>query len=221
MTDDEQTITLLRRAMATQTRDHALMVYDTLYGLDDALRPQPQMADGHVVDPDGLRWTITLRPGLVFHDGARVLARDCVASIRRWGTRDSFGQALLAATDALSAPDDRTILFRLKHPFPQLPDALGKLSSPCVIMPERLARTDAFTAVTDPTGSGPFRFLPDERVPGARNVDQRQRDGVAFARAGKNRHQFVLRELDLDRGETRLGGQRWSGHVTLTSPGAR
>ena len=34
-----------------------------------------------------------------------VLARDCVASLRRWGAKDAFGQVLLATTDDLSAPD--------------------------------------------------------------------------------------------------------------------
>ena len=80
---------------ASQTRDHAFLVYDTLYGLDDALMPQPQMVAGHVVEADGRRWTLTLRPGLLFHDGTPVLARDAVASIRRWGRRDSFGQLLM------------------------------------------------------------------------------------------------------------------------------
>ena len=155
---------------ASQTRDHAMMVYDTLYGLDDGLRALPQMAAGHVVSDEGRRWTITLRDGLVFHDGSKVLGRDAVASIRRWGKRDSFGQVLLAATDEISAPDDKTIVFRLKHPFGSLPDALAKMSGPCVIMPERLASTDAFMQVTDPTGSGPFRLKADERVPGARIV---------------------------------------------------
>jgi peptide/nickel transport system substrate-binding protein len=98
-----------------------------------------------------------------------VLARDCVASIRRWGQRDAFGQALLAATDELAAPDDKRIVFRLKHPFPLLPTALGKsASSMPAMMPERLASTDAMTQVKEIVGSGPFRFLADERVPGAR-----------------------------------------------------
>ncbi len=153
---------------ASQTRDHAMLVYDTLYGLDNALNVQPQMVVGHVTEPDGLRWTLKLRDGLMFHDGARVVAADCVASIRRWWERDSFGQALMAATDALTAPDDRTILFRLKHRFPQLPNALAKYSSPCVIMPARLADTGSFKPVTDPTGSGPFRFLADQRIAGSR-----------------------------------------------------
>jgi peptide/nickel transport system substrate-binding protein len=99
---------------ASQTRDHAYLVYDTLYGLDDALVPQPQMVAGHVVAADGRQWTLTLRPGLTFHDGTPVLARDAVASIRRWAKRDSFGQLLMAATDELSAQDDRTLVFRLR-----------------------------------------------------------------------------------------------------------
>jgi ABC-type transport system substrate-binding protein len=103
-----------------------------------------------------------------------VLARDCVASIARWGKRDAMGQTLMAYTDELSAPDDRTIQFRLKKPFALLPDALGKVgSSICAIMPERLAKTDPFTQVTEMVGSGPFRFKADERVVGARVVYER------------------------------------------------
>lgn len=161
---------------AFQTRDHAMLVYDTLYGLDDAYQPQPQMLAGHNVEDDGLRWTLTLRDGLMFHDGTRVLARDCVASITRWAKRDAFGQALMAATDALSAADDRRIVFRLKYPFALLPDALAKSSGPCVIMPERLAATDAFSQVTEPTGSGPYRFIPEERVAGS-HLGYRRFDG--------------------------------------------
>ena len=152
-----------------QTRDHAFLVFDTLFGQDASYVAQPQMVAGVLTQPDGLRWELPLRPGLRFHDGAPVLARDCVASIRRWGARDTFGQALLAATDELSALDDRTIVFRLSRPFPLLPDALAKTSPiPCVIMPERLAATDAFKQVSEMVGSGPYRFLADERVPGAR-----------------------------------------------------
>ena len=156
---------------AIVTRNHAYAVYDTLFGLDASLRPRPQMAAGCLVEQDGRRATITLREGLRFHDGAPVLARDCVASIRRWAARDAFGLALIEVTDELSAPDDRTIQFRLKRPFPLLPDALAKTAGCiCPILPERLANTDPFKQVTEMVGSGPFRFLDDERIAGARAV---------------------------------------------------
>jgi peptide/nickel transport system substrate-binding protein len=157
-----------------QTRDHGFLVFDTLFGLDGQYRPQPQMAEAAVSEADGTVWRVTLRPDLMFHDGTKVLARDCVASIRRWGARDGFGQALLAATDELSAIDDRTIRFRLKYPFPLLPDALAKTPpSMCPIMPERLASTDPYKQVTEMVGSGPYRYKADERVPGSRVVYER------------------------------------------------
>jgi peptide/nickel transport system substrate-binding protein len=95
------------------TRNHGYMVFDTLYGMDATFNATPQMVEGHRIDDDGKLWTLTLREGLLFHDGERVLARDCVASIRRWARRDPFGQTLMDVTDELSAPDDRTIRFRL------------------------------------------------------------------------------------------------------------
>ena len=164
------------------TRSHGYLVFDTLYGQsgpEGGYQASPQMVAGHAVEDDGLTWTLTLRDGLLFHDGERVLARDCVASVRRWGARDTLGQELMRRTDALTAPDDRTIRFRLKRPFPLLPDALGKsASNMCAIMPERLAATDPFRQVTEMVGSGPFRFKADERAPGAR---------VAYERFGRYR----------------------------------
>jgi len=156
---------------ANVTRNHGFMVFDTLYGLDANDVALPQMAEGHVVEEDGRRWTIRLREGLLFHDGTPVLARDCVASIRRWGARDSFGGALMRATDEILAPDDRTIVFRLKKPFPLLADALAKTTAIMpAIMPERIARTDPGAQITEIIGSGPFRYVPEERLQGARNV---------------------------------------------------
>jgi len=151
--------------------------------MDSSYRIQPQMADGHRVEDDGKTWSIALRDGLAWHDGPPVLARDCVASIRRWGARDSFGQTLMAVTDELSAPGDRTIRFRLKRPFPLLPAALGKAgSNVCPMMPERLAATDPFKQVTEMIGSGPFRFIAGDRVPGS--LIAYERNAAYVPRAG-------------------------------------
>ena len=153
------------------TRNHVMMIFDTLFALDSVGDAQHQMLAGHTVDADQKVWTLTLRDGLLFHDGTPVLGRDAVASLRRWGARDAFGQALMAATDELSAPADKQIVFRLNRPFPLLPQALAKPTSlMAVIMPQRLAATPAGTLLNEMVGSGPFRFLPEERVSGARNA---------------------------------------------------
>jgi peptide/nickel transport system substrate-binding protein len=149
-------------------RNHGYMVFDTLFGMDSAYQIQPQMLEGFSVEDDGMLWKLTLRDGLLWHDGQKVLARDCVASIRRWAPRDGIGALLMARTDELSATDDRTIEFRLNKPFHILPYALGKISTPmCAMMPERLAKSDAFKAVSEMVGSGPFRFKADEWVSGS------------------------------------------------------
>lgn len=153
------------------TRIHGLMVFDTLYGQDDSFRVQPQMVEGHRTDDDGKIWRLTLRDGLRFHDGEPVLARDVVASLRRWGRVDAFGQTLLARTDELSAPTDKDVLFRLRSPFPLLPDALGKSTAFLpAIMPARIVDAAGTKAVTEMVGSGPFRYVADERVDGIRSV---------------------------------------------------
>jgi len=138
------------------TRNHGYLVFDTLYGIDTSWAAQPQMVEGHLVEEDGLTWNLRLRDGLRFHDNEPVLARDVVASIRRFAARIPFAYALMAATEELSAPDDRTVRFRLKRPFPHLPEALaGPGGNAPVIMPERLAATSPFCRL-----SAPYRQSP-------------------------------------------------------------
>jgi peptide/nickel transport system substrate-binding protein len=153
------------------TRNHVMMVFDTLFGLDSAGVPQPQMLAGYTVSADGKTWLMTLRDGLLFHDGTPVLGRDVVASIQRWWTSDAYGQAVAAVTDELSAPSDKTVQFRLKRPFELLPFALAHPTNlVAAIMPERLAHTPPNVRLTEIIGSGPFRYLNAERVPGAHNA---------------------------------------------------
>ena len=159
---------------ARMTRNAAYLVFDTLYGIDIQWKARPQMVEAHAVEEDGLTWTLELREGLRFHDKEPVLARDVVASIRRFAPRVIFANALMDATDELSAPDDRTVRFRLKRPFPHLPEALaGPGGNVPAIMPERLAAESPFKPVAEVVGSGPYRFLGDEHVSGARAVFER------------------------------------------------
>ena len=156
---------------ATVTSNHGYYVFDTLYSVGPDGVSHPQMAEGHTVSDDKLTWRIKLREGLSFHDGSPVRAADCIASIQRWGVRDPFGQVVAAAVDTYSAADDRTLVIKLNRPFALLAMALGKPdSSVPFIMPERLAKTDPYTPVTEMVGSGPYRFVAGEYVSGSRVV---------------------------------------------------
>ena len=87
---------------------HGMMVWDALYGLDEGFLPQKQMVGGEEVSADGLTWTLTLRPGLEFHDGQKVRAIDAVASIERTKRRQPLVETLMANTNELVAVDDNS-----------------------------------------------------------------------------------------------------------------
>src|SRR5437899_5245356 len=161
------------------TRNFGYLVFDTLFSLDKDFKPQPQMIDAWTVSGDKLLYKFTLRDGLKWHDGTPVRAADCVASIERWGKRDQFGQKLLEAIDKIAADDDKSFTIRLKAPFPLLLNALGKLSSNVpFMMPERLAKTDPFQQLSEAIGSGPFKFVKEEWVPGSKAVFVKNTDYV-------------------------------------------
>ncbi|MFC3127336.1 ABC transporter substrate-binding protein [Pseudoroseomonas globiformis] len=154
------------------TRNFSYMVFDTLVSVDSKGEYRPQMLDNWRISDDGLTYTFTLRDGLEFSDGAPVTAEDCVASLKRWGARDSLGRRLMAATKEMRVADAKTFVLELARPFGLVIEALGKPSVQVpFIMPARLAaNTPPTTPVAEVVGSGPFLFLRDQWIPGERTV---------------------------------------------------
>ena len=147
---------------------HGYMIYDTLFAMDASYQPQPQMVGGYNASRDGASFEFELRDQLRFHDGTPVSARDCVASVRRWGTRDVMGRLLLSRTAELVATGERTFRLCLSAPFPLVLHALAKMTaSPCFIMREQDAMSDPSIPITTAIGSGPFRYNARDRLAGA------------------------------------------------------
>jgi peptide/nickel transport system substrate-binding protein len=162
------------------TRNHAYMVYDTLFALDERFGRRPQMLQSWTSEPGGLIHHYTLRPGLKFHDGAPVRALDAVVSVKRWMQRDVLGQKLAEVIAEFAPDDERSFTLRLSRPFPLLLNALSQLNGP-FIMPERIARTDGNAQIGETIGSGPFRFVREEWEPGHKAVYVRNPDYVPRA----------------------------------------
>ena len=177
---------------------HGYYVFDTLFALNSEQKPQPQMAESVSTSEDGRVWDIKLRDGLTFHDGEKVLARDAAASLKRWAARDVYGQTLGGFVESFGTADDRTIRIKLKSPFPLLLDALAKPNGMLpVVMPERLANSDLAKPITEMIGSGPYRFLPKEFIPGGKGAYEKftlyvpRNEKPSWASGGK--HAFIER----------------------------
>jgi peptide/nickel transport system substrate-binding protein len=150
------------------TRNHAYMIYDTLFSEDAQGNIKPQMVDTYTNSPDRKTWTFKLRAGLEFHDGKPVTSEDVVASLKRWASRDAMGGILNTFIDRYETPDASTFRMVLKEPSGIVIDALGKASSNVpFIMPARIAATPGAEQIKEHIGSGPFIFKADEFKPGA------------------------------------------------------
>src|SRR4051794_18159327 len=159
------------------TTNHGYAVYDTLLGFNSKGEITPQMAAGYSIEDDGRTYVIGLRDGLKFHNGEPVRAQDCIQSLKRWAGRETFGQTVAQFVDTWGVKDDRTLRITLTRPVPIFLEAIarGSASVP-FILPEHIAKTDPYTQIIDPTGSGPYKFVRNEFVAGqlavyARNPD--------------------------------------------------
>lgn len=180
--------------------------YDTLYAYKYLARPyelKPNLAaDFPEVSPDGLTYTIRIKPGVRFIDdpsfpegrGRELVAEDFVYSIKRhfdpenqpqgawlWQGRIDGLEAWKAAgadydqpVAGLRALDRYTIEVRLTRPYPQLADTFAQGYS--AIVPREAAEKYGKALGVHPVGSGPFRLVSydSSRVVMDRNPHYRQ-----------------------------------------------
>lgn len=163
----------------------APMLSDLVEGLvarTPAIRPMPGAAESWTVSDDGLTYTFRLRAGLRWSDGTPLAADDFVYSYRRLldpataapsaglfqmlaGAREITRKAQPPETLGVSAPDPRTVVFRLATPAPYLLQLLANTQAAPVPrhVIERVGRDWARPGSF--VGNGPY--LLAERVPQA------------------------------------------------------
>ena len=96
---------------------HGMLVYDTLFGNDDKLNPQPQWSASTRSARTSSNYTFTLRDGLKFHDGSPVTTKDVIASLKRWAARDNAGQRLFSFVERRRRSTTRRSAWSLNKPF--------------------------------------------------------------------------------------------------------
>jgi peptide/nickel transport system substrate-binding protein len=134
------------------------LLFDDLLTRDEHLNVQPQLAERWEI-PDPKTYIFHLREDVTFHDGRPLISRDV-----KW-TFDSLLQGKIRSTkaaayrfvDHIDAPDDYTVVFRMKEPFATL---LWNLSDGAIgIVPYG----SGAEVSNHPIGSGPFRFVSAEQ----------------------------------------------------------
>ncbi len=131
-------------------------VYGGLCRFDEHGLPQPELAAGWEIAPDGLTYTFHLRPGLVWHDSGAVTADDVVFSIDRFhrGLQPRLG---LDRVTAVRAPDAQTVVVTLAAPWRPFLRLIDALSAP--IVPQHVHDRPGFAIDPRevlPVGTGPF-----------------------------------------------------------------
>lgn len=150
---------------------HGMLIYDTLFGVDDNGVPHPQMVGDYSVSDSGLEYRFVLRNGLKWHDGTDVTTADVIASLKRWGARDQAARAMFAHLSKMEAIDDKTFTMTFKAPYGLVLETLGKTGTMVpIIMRKHDAAKGSDEQVTEAIGSGPFMMKKDEWVPGSRTV---------------------------------------------------
>jgi peptide/nickel transport system substrate-binding protein len=149
------------------TQTVAGKIYEGLLRYDHDLSPMPGLAESWEVSPDGLTYTFKLRQDAKWHDGTPFTAKDVVFSTTEFLPEvHPRARANFSHVESVEAPDDHTVVFKLKQPFPAFLKAFEVSSAP--MMPAHIYEDTDYKQNpknATPIGTGPFKF--DEWVKGS------------------------------------------------------
>lgn len=170
---------------AAASRNITLHVHETLFARDEAANPQPDLAEGVDISPDGLTYRFALRGGVKFHNGKTMTAADVKASLERYG-RVGTSAFIMKPVAAIETPDANTVVVKLSNVYPGFIEGISSPRAPCAIMPEEDCAKPAGQG--GQIGTGPFRlgeYRADSHVMLHRfdgyspNMNHKGRDGFA------------------------------------------
>lgn len=158
----------------------AQAVFDPLAALDADGTPQPYLAESFSPNDDFTEWTITLRPGVTFHDGQALTAETAAATLQAHRDSPLTGSALAPVAD-INVIDDLTLVVTTDKPWVVLPAALTSQVG-YVVSPVMLDPATAEAASRSPVGTGPFalaEWIPNQRWVGEKYEDY-WREGLPY-----------------------------------------
>ncbi len=133
--------------------------YEGLYEFDKDLKLQPKLATDYTVSPDGLVYTLKLRPGIKFHDGTDFDATAVKATFDRVSNPENklARYTQFNRVKSTEVSDPQTVRITLTEPFSAFINALAHPSA-MIISPTALAKYGKDIGF-NPVGTGPFKFV--------------------------------------------------------------
>jgi peptide/nickel transport system substrate-binding protein len=134
----------------------AAHVWDTLTWLDENLTVQPRLAESWRLVND-LTWEISLRPGVVFHNGEPFKATAAAFSLRRTGELAGGLQTFSddVSLDSVEIVDDDTVRIHTTKPVVDVPYYLTHVE---MLPPDYYGQASVEELIGQPVGTGPYRF---------------------------------------------------------------
>lgn len=147
-------------------------VYDRLTLVNERGEIEPMLAQSWELAADGSTFTLHLRPGVTFSDGAPLTAEAVKLSLERGMTkaRSTDFRELDAIIGSINPVDDLTVKLNLEGPGGVLPTLLGSRTG-MIVSPLALNNPDLARA---PVGAGAMVLV--ESDPGVRYVYERRPD---------------------------------------------
>ena len=135
-------------------------IYQSLLKYDFDLNPIPVLATEWSASSDGKTYTFKLRKGVRFHDGKPMTAHDVVFSCNEvLRKHNALARKVFPRTEKIYAPDDHTVVFQFKEPYPAFLSMFDVASVP--VLPKHLYEGTDYSKNewnSKPVGTGPFKF---------------------------------------------------------------
>ena len=121
----------------------------------------PDLIEKYEVSPDSLQYTMHVRQGVMFHPplSRPLTTADIMASWQYFTTnvKNANKDVYSPIVDSITAPDDKTIVFKLKAPYAPF---LNKLANPSYlwVMSQEAVNRKGIDPSTQAVGTGPFIY---------------------------------------------------------------
>ncbi len=160
-------------------------IYEPLFAMNEKYEPTAVLAESYSVSEDGKVYTIKLRQGIKFHNGAEMKADDVVASMTRWLDKSGKAKALLNGS-VFEKVDDYTVKMTVPEAYSDVMTVLAASIQFATIMPA--STIDAESNVTEYIGTGPYKLAEwkqDQYIHLTKFEEYQQPEGESSGFTGK------------------------------------